>query len=170
MPRISREYVFDLLELVGKAVSTARKKAAGPKWDLDEQIDLFLRRWSIAPAEIDEYCRKAAEEDEYGLFEGSSWRDSAAGVEGSVDERENRRDYSPWGSEAFEQRKAQRHYDDFGDSVSCSLWELQRRLRFKELGVRDALKELQEQCHRLRGYISTGWANRLAAIIDHWSA
>lgn len=169
--RISREYFFDLCELIGKAVTTARKKAAGPEWDMDEQIEILARRWSIDLDEVDRRIREEAEkEDQYGLFGGSDWKDSAQdGVDGAVDERENRREYSSYGSEKFEQRKAQRCYNDFGDGVSCRLWELMRQVRFKETKVVDAMKDLQGLCNGLGGYISSGWGNRLAQIIDHWS-
>lgn len=167
--RITREYVFDMIELVGKAVQTARKRKAGPEWDMDEQLEIFARKWSLKLDPVDEAIRKEAqaEDDQFGLFAGSDWQDSADdGVDGAVDERENRRQYSQYGSEAFEQRRAQRPYDAHGDAVSCRLWELQRQLRFKILGVQDVLKELQSLCDGLSRYISAGWANRLAHVLD----
>ena len=36
--RLTREYVFDMIELVGKAITTARKKDAEPEWDMEDQI------------------------------------------------------------------------------------------------------------------------------------
>src|SRR5262249_37320669 len=120
--RISREYFFDLCELIGKAITTARKKAAGPDWDMDEQLEIFFRKWAIDRDEVDRRIREEAaeEDDRFGLFGDSGWKDSAQdGTDGAVDERENRREYSKWGSEKFEQRKAQRCYNDFGDGVSC---------------------------------------------------
>jgi hypothetical protein len=169
--RISREYFFDLCELIGKAVATARKKAAGPEWDMDEQLEIFARRFAINLDEVDRRIREEAEkEDTYGLFRTSGWKDSAQdGVDGAVNERENRLQYSEWGSERFEQRKAQRCYNDFGDGVSCRLWELMRQVQFKETRVMDAMKDLQNMCSGLQGYISAGWGNRLSQIIDHWS-
>lgn len=171
--RLSREYFFDIAELVGKAITTARKKEAGPEWNMDEQLEIFMRRWDI---EIDPAIEKAiqneakAEDDRWGLFETSGWKDSAQdGREGPIDERENRRQYSKYGSEKFEQKKAQRCYNDFGDGVSCNLWELMRQVRFKETRVVDALKDLQRLCHQISGYISKGWASRLAQIIDQSS-
>lgn len=170
--RLSREYFFDIAELVGKAITTARKKQAGPEWDMDEQIEMFLRRWQIEIDPVEKAIREEAkaEDDRWSLFESSGWKDSAQdGQKGAVDERENRIEYSKWGSEKFEQRKAQRYYNDFGDGISCRLWELMRQVRFKETRVVDALKDLQYLCHQLRGYISTGWASRLAQIIDQSS-
>lgn len=170
--RISRDYFFDLCELVGKAITTARKKSPGPEWDMDEQLEILGRRWSIDLDAVDRKIREEAgkEEDPYGLFHESGWKDSAQdGQEGAVDERENRRSYSPWGSEKFEARKARRAYHDFGDGVSCRLWSLMREVRFKETGVVDAMKKLQSLCNGLAGYISAGWGNRLAQIIDLWS-
>lgn len=167
--RLSREYFFDMCELVGKAITTARKKKAGPSWDMDEQLEIFFRKWEIDRDEVERRIRAEAkeEDDRFGLFEASSWRDSAQdGQMGPIDERENRQEYSKYGSEKFEQRKAQKFYNDFGDGVSCRLWELMRQVRFKETGVVDGLKELQGICGQLVGYISAGWANRLAAIID----
>jgi regulator of RNase E activity RraB len=49
--RITREYVFDMIELVGKAVQTARKKEAGPEWDMDYQIQKFCERHELSPLE-----------------------------------------------------------------------------------------------------------------------
>lgn len=168
--RISREYFFDLCELVGKAITTATQKEAGPKWDMEEQLECFARRWSLDLDAVDRKIREAHKEDEYGLFEESGWKDSAQdGTDSAVDERENRRAYSRYGSERFEQRKAQRCYNDYGDTVSCHLWELMRQVRFKETRVVDAMKDLQRLCNGLGGYISSGWGNRLAQIIDHWS-
>jgi hypothetical protein len=168
--RITREYIFDLIELVGKAVVTARKKAAGPEWDLDEQVARFIDRWRLNRDRIEKAVQEeaAAENNHWGLDLGG-WKDSTEnGTAGSLDDRP-RETYSRWGSEAFEQRRAQREYDFFGDAAACSLWEIQRRLRFKETGVMDSLKDLQGMCDNLRTYISTGWANRLAAIIDQSS-
>lgn len=170
--RISREYFFDLCELVGKAVTTARKRKAGPEWDMDEQIECFARRWSIDLEKVDQRIREKVEkEDPYGLFNDSGWKDSALdGHDGAVDEPESRREYSRWGSEAFEQKRAQRCYDDFGDQISCRLWKLMRQVQFKETKVMDAMKDLQSLCGGLRGYISVGWASRLANVIDQNSA
>ncbi|SRR5579871_1982026 len=171
--RITREYFFDLCELVGKAITTARKKQAGPQWNMDEQLAIFFRKWEIDMDEVDRAIQESAEaeEDHFGLFEGSGWKDSAEdGRKGPVDEPEKRETYSRWGSEKFEQRKAQRYYDAYGDQVSCRLWQLMREVRFNETKVTDAMKDLQHLCNRLSGYISTGWGNRLAQIIDHYSA
>lgn len=170
--RISREYFFDLVELVGKAITTARKKAAGPEWNMDEQLEIFMRRHQIDNDDLEKAIRKAAarEDDHWNVFGDSGWKDSAQdGNDGAVDERENRQEFSKYGSEAFEQRKCQREKDQFGDGISCQLWELQRQVRFGETKVVDALKDLQQLCHRLAGFISAGWGNRLAQIIDHWS-
>jgi hypothetical protein len=170
--RISREYFFDLCELIGKAITTARKKQAGPSWNMDEQLEIFFRKWEIDKDEIDRAIRESARDDEdrFGLFEESGWKDSAQdGHEGAIDERENRREYSKYGSEKFEQRKAQRCYNDYGDSVSSHLWHLMREVRFKETRVVDALKELQRFCSQMAGYISAGWGHRLAQIIDQSS-
>lgn len=172
--RISREYFFDFCELVGKAITTARKREAGPAWNMDEQLEIFFRKWEVDRDEIDRRIREEAknEDDRFGLFDESGWKDSAGdGQEGAIDERENRKEFSKWGSEKFEQRKAQKFYNDFGDGASCQLWELMRQVRFKETRVVDALKDLQHLCHQLAGhYISAGWANRLAAVIDLNSA
>jgi hypothetical protein len=167
--RISREYFFDMCELVGKAVTTARKKEAGPSWNMDEQLEIFFRKWKIDADKVDRAIREEAkeEDDRWGVFKESGWKDSAQdGQGGPIDERENRQEYSKYGSEKFEQRKAQKFYNDFGDGVSCRLWEIMRQVRFKEIGMVDGLKELQRICNDLAGYISAGWANRLAVIID----
>lgn len=169
--RLSREYFFDLCELVGKAITTARKKAAGPQWDMDEQLEFFMRRHDIDQEKLDRAIREEAqtEDDQYNLFHGSEWKDSAQdGQTGSTDSRP-REEYSKYGSEKFEQRKAQRSYDEYGDMVSCHLWELMRQVRFKETKITDAIKDLQRFCYGMSGYISTGWASRLAQIIDQSS-
>jgi len=170
--RISREYFFDLVELVGKAITTARKKPAGPEWNMEEQLRTFMRRHEIEEDDLDRAVREAAdrEDDRWNVFGESGWKDSAQdGNDGAVDARPERKAFSRWGSEAFEQKKCQREKDEFGDGISCQLWELQRQVRFKETKVVDAMKDLQHLCHRLAGFISAGWGNRLAQIIDHWS-
>jgi len=170
--RLSREYFFDLCELIGKAIVTARKKEAGPQWDMDEQLEIFARRYQIDTEDLDRAIKEAAqaEEDQYNLLQGTEWKDSAVdGQEGAVGERAQRQEYSRYGSETFEQRRAQKSYNQYGDSVSCRLWELMRQVRFKETRVVDALKDLQSLCSDLSGYISAGWGNRLAQIIDQSS-
>lgn len=166
--RITREYVFDMIEMVGKAVSGARAKKgkAGPEWDLDEHLGRILRRWAEDNDPLARKIREAArnEDDRWGLKTG--WVDSQQDGQGSIDDRPRER-YSEWGSEAFEQRRAARGYDQYGDAVSCRLWKIQRRLSFRETGVQDALKCLIELCEQMgaSGYLSKGWANRLMAIL-----
>ncbi len=170
--RITREYFFDLCDLIGKAITTARKKPAGPEWNMDEQIGFFMRRHEIDQDKLEKAIREEAqaEDDRWNVFGESGWKDSAQdGQEGAVDASEKRREYSKWGSEQFEQRKAQREKNQFGDSVSCRLWELMRQVRFKETRVVDAMKDLQQLCRGLSGFISSGWGNRLAQIIDLYS-
>lgn len=169
--RISRDYFFDLCELIGKAITTARKKQAGPQWDMEEQIRKFARRHEIDTAELDRRIREEAEqEDQFGLFKETGWKDSAHdGREGALEEPKSREAYSRFGSEKFEQRRAQKDYDEYGDSVSCRLWDLDRQVRFKEIRVTEALKELQQLCDGMAGYISAGWGHRLAQIIDQSS-
>lgn len=167
--RVTRDWLFDYIELVGKAIAGVRSRRAGPEWDLDDLISGFIDRWRMNRDRIERSIEREAQEedDHWGL--GIDWKDSADdGTSGPLGDRP-RKEYSRWGSEAFEQKRAQGYYDDFGDAISCRLWEIQRRLRFKEMGVLDTAKELQEMLHKLKGYVSAGWANSLAAIIDQAS-
>lgn len=163
--RISREYFFDLTELIGKAIATARSKPADGAW-VDEMGAPWIRNRP----------RKATPkkpqpgQDEYGLFEGTPWSSGR-------DEDSERTDLStvvPESVESFgfgptERQKARKNKREFGDGIACELWHLDRQVRFKEIGVMDALKELQQLCRRLAGFISEGWANRLTQIIDEIS-
>ena len=167
--RITKEYVFDMIEMVGKAVTNARAKKdkAGPEWDLNEGIDCLIRKWLEDRDPLARRIREAAnnEDDRWGILTG--WKDSAQdGVSGSLDDGP-RESYSEYGSEKFEQRKARRGYDEYGDAVSCRLWKIQRKLSFGDIGVHDALRDLAELCERCgeTGYISKGWSGRLLAIL-----
>jgi hypothetical protein len=164
--RITREYVFDMIEMVGKAITSARAKKdkAGPEWDLDGAIDALIHRWMEERDPLARKIREAAknEDDRWGLNLG--WTDSEPG--GGVDDAP-REKFSEWGSEKFEQRRAAACYDDFGDSLSCRLWKIQRQLSFKDIGVQEAFTQLIELCERAAcvRYITKGWANRLLAIL-----
>jgi hypothetical protein len=162
--RLTREYAFDMIELVGKAVSTGRLKEADRTWDLDEQMGLFARRWRLKLDPVEEAVKEADREYSESLFGGTPWADEG---EGPLSEHPGDK-YSEWGSERFEQRRAKREKDSYGDGVACRLWELQRRLRFREIGVQETLKSLQTLCSQLHSvkFISAGWASRLAQIID----
>lgn len=162
--RISREYYFDLVELVGRAITTARSKPADGAW-LDELGAPWIRKRPRKKPP----CPKPGQ-DEFGLFDGTPWSQD----EVSESDRTDLATVVPDSAEDFgfqgaERRKAQRAKHEFGDRVACELWELQRQVRFKEMGVMDALKDLQQLCRRLAGFISEGWANRLTQIIDEIS-
>jgi len=158
--RISREYFFDLTELVGKAITTARKKPADQSW-----LDDMIPRWMPKPPP--EEIHKPGQ-DEFGLFSGTPWASTSDS---------ERTDLSTilsqdpgFGFGPLEKKKAEKSKQDYGDSISCELWELQRQVRFKEIGVMDALKDLQTLCRRLsKHFISEGWARRLTQIIDECS-
>lgn len=166
--RITKEYVFDLIEMIGKAVSTARAKKAkaGPEWDLDESIGRMIHRWMEDRDPLAKRIKEAAdnEDDRWGLETG--WVDSQADGQGSLDDRP-RETYSEYGSEKFEQRKAVRGYDQYGDAISCKLWQVNRKLAFGDIGVQDALHKLVTLCVEMGQlkYISRGWSDRLAAIL-----
>lgn len=159
--RISREYFFDMVELVGRAITTARAKPADDSW-----LDDILPRWMPKPPKKE--IHKPGQ-DEFGLFQDTPW----AATEDS--ERTDLSTIVPdaeagFGFGPIEKRKASQSKKDYGDSISCELWELQRKVRFKEVGVMDALKDLQQLCRRLsKHFISAGWANRLTQIIDECS-
>lgn len=164
--RISREYLFDMLELVGKAISTARSKPADESW-LDELLPGWIR---------DRKPRKNPKahtegHDEFGLFDGTPWSsaeeddsrrtDLSTVVPGSKDD---------YGFGPLERKKASRTKHEYGDMIASELWNLQRQVRFKEVGVLDGLKDLQQLCRRLaKWFISEGWARRLTQIIDEVS-
>ena len=162
--RISREYLFSMIEFVGKAIATARSKPADGAW-LDEMGAPWIRkRPEKKPRE------PLPGQDEFGLFDGTPWSQDEA----SDSERTDLATVVPDSAENFgfgptERQKAARAKHEFGDQISCKLWELQRQVRFKETGVMDGLKDLQQLCRRLAGFISEGWANRLAQIIDEVS-
>jgi hypothetical protein len=168
--RITKEYVFDMIEMVGKAVANARAKSdkAGPEWDFWGSVESMVRRWMDEKDPIARKIKAAAEaeDDRWNLETG--WKDSAQdSVDGQVAEPQYRETYSEYGSEKFEQRTAKREYKEFGDTVSCRLWKIQRELSFGDSGVHDALKDLIRLCEWMGGlnYISKGWANRLLVIL-----
>lgn len=154
--RLSRDQLFDLVELVGKAVSTARQRPPDKSW-LDEAAPGWLRKLPKP---------KEPPKDEYGLFEGTPW---ASGEESEATDLDT---VAPGaGSFGFaepEKRKARKNQHEFGDFVSCRLWEIQRRVRFKITTVTDALEDLRRLCDSLgrQGYISKGWAKSLRCVID----
>ena len=154
--RLSRDQVFDLIELVGKAVSTARQRPVDASW-LDDVSPGWLRRLPKP--------KKPPEGDPWGLFEGSSW-------EGGDSERTDLAAVAPgaddFGFAGQEKAQARRNQRDFGDGVSCQLWEIQRQLRFKITTVTDVLDQLRRLCDSLgsQGYISKGWARSVRAVID----
>jgi hypothetical protein len=162
--RLTKDYCFDIIELVGKAVSTARMRRVTAK-DIESLAPPWLR--AILEALRPPPPERKPGQDEFGLFEDSPW-------EGQYQEDSARTDLSSVvrGAEDFqtspvEEKVFRREWDIFGDSVSCRLWEIQRRLRFKIVGVQDTLKDLAELCRGLpNGYISKGWGNRLIDIID----
>lgn len=154
--RITRDYFFDMVELVGRAITTARQKPADDSW-----LDGMIPRWMPKPK-----APPKPAQDEFGLFSGTPWGDSertdlSSVVPGAQDD---------FGFSVVERKEASRNKHDYGDSISCELWEIQRQVRFKEIGVMEGLKDLQQLCRRLaRNFISAGWANRLTQIIDECS-
>lgn len=159
--RISREYFFDMVELVGKAITTARRKPADKSW-----LDGMIPKWmpKLPPEEIHK-----PGQDEFGLFSGTPWaathdseRTDLSTILSGLDPQ--------YGFGPVEKKEAERAKHDYGDSISCQLWEIQRQVRFKEIGVTEGLKDLQQLCRRLaKTFISEGWANRLTQIIDECS-
>lgn len=154
--RLSREYAFDMIEMVGKALSTARSKPADASW-IDGMVPGWLRK-KLPPPPPDP---AEPPEDEYGLFTESGWKDSDAGggaVHAGGDE--------DLGFSVVEKKKARRNKHKYGDMYSCRLWELQRKLSFKHSSPQGTLKDLLLLCREIAGFISCGWANRLVQIID----
>ena len=158
--RLSREQLFDLVELVGKAVSTARQRPVDASW-LDEITPGWLRGRPKPPPP-----RKSPGNDEFGLFNGTPWE--------AQDDSE-RTDLSTVvpGAEDFafaepEKRKARRNKNEFGDDVACRLWEIQRQVRFRLSTITDALEDLRQLCAYLgeSGFITRGWATTVRSVID----
>ncbi len=155
--RISRDYVFDMIDLVGRALTTARKKPASMDFWLDPLEGLFGKRFE---KELEE---AKGTEDEWGLFEGSTWEEPSA--------RTDLARVAP-GAEDFqmspvERVKAEKNKNHEGDMLSCRLWEIQRHLSFKLSSVHDCLKDLQVLAAAIaKRWISPGWGDRLRTIID----
>lgn len=161
--RITREYLFDMVEMVGKAVATARRRQADDSWLMDDILDMMIRKSELTESMVDEEAQK----EDWGVVDDSQWKskDDAQTKEERLDLDKN--GWSVYGADQFEMKKAQKEKDDFGEVVAWQLRSLQRAVAFKDIGVIEGLKRLQELCHRFRKtFISEGWANRLAAIID----
>jgi hypothetical protein len=133
--RLSREHFFDLVELVGKALASSRTKPADDSW-LDENL--------LFPHE------KQENQDPYGLFEGSSWKDGAGRLPGLVD------------------RRAQRSKNEVADSMAATLWDIHRQVRFKLTTVTDGLDQLRELCDRMLAVklVTSGWSTMVRTVID----
>lgn len=154
--RLSREQFYDLVELVGKAVSTARQRPVDEAW-LDDILPGWVKR-------LPKPKRRPPSQDEFGLFEGSSWSDDGES------ERTDLRTVVPGaedvGFSGPERRKARRNQNEYGDGISCQLWSLQRQVSFGDISVTDGLEQLRELCEQIAGYISPGWARSVRAVID----
>jgi hypothetical protein len=158
--RLSREQLFDLVELVGKAVSTARQRPVDASW-LDEITPKWLQDRPKPKPPL-----KSPGNDEFGLFDGTPW---------SAQEDSERTDLSTVvpGAEDFafsepEKQKAKRNKNGYGDDVACQLWEIQRRVRFRLSTVTEALDDLRQLCDRLGQirFITSGWATMVRSVID----
>jgi len=161
--RITREYLFDMVELVGTAVATARRRQADDSWLIDDMLDFMIRKYDLTETMVDEEAQK----EDWGVVDDSQWKskDEASTKEERLDLDKN--GWSVYGAEGFEMKKAQKAKDEFGEVVAWQLRTIQRAVAFKDIGVIEGLKRLQELCNHLRKtFISEGWANRLAAIID----
>jgi hypothetical protein len=162
--RLSREQFFDLVELVGKAVVTARLKPADDSW-LDEMVPGWLR------AKKPRRNPKAHTpgQDEFGLLDGTPWS--------SQEDESERTDLvavapgaGDFGFAAVERARAERAKREFGDGVSTELWTIQRKVSLGGYTVTEGMTLLMELCRRLsRMFISEGWANTLTRIIDRAS-
>jgi hypothetical protein len=163
--RLSRDQVFDLIELVGKAVATARQRPVTQDW-LDEISPKWLRD---IPKPKPNPKAHTPGQDEFGLFDGSPWSSEEADSERTDLSTvvPGAADYNMGFSEV-EKKTARRNQREFGDDISCRLWEIQRRMRFKLSTVTETLDQLRELCDWLgrKGYISKGWARSVRAVID----
>lgn len=161
--RITREYLFDMVEMVGKAVSTARRRQADDSWLIENMIDFMVRKYDLTETMVDEEVQK----EDWGVVDDSEWKpkDEASTRQERLDLDQN--GWSIYGADQLEMKKAQKEKDKFGESVAWQLRSIQRAVAYKDIGVIEGLKCLQELCSHLRKFfISEGWANRLAAVID----
>lgn len=146
--RLSREQFFDLVELVGKAIVTARQKPADVSW-LAGLAPGWLRKKEL---------EEEPKEDVYGLFSGTAW----------VEDQEKKR--SIYEFSVMGRAKVERAKKAYEDSISCELWQIDRGVRFRKLPVTEGMTQLMELCRRLsKHFISEGWANLLVRILDRAS-
>lgn len=158
--RLSRERFFDLIELVGRAVATARQRPVDESW-----LDDFAPGW-LKGRPKPEPRPESPSEDEFGLFDGSPWADRQDdSARTDLDAVAPGAD-AKFGFSEVERRKARRNRNEYGDSVASALWTLQREVAFRRLSVTDGLDELRRICDRLAGFISPGWAKSVRAVID----
>jgi hypothetical protein len=158
--RLSREHFFDLVELVGKAIATARQRPVDASW-----VDGISPGW-LQGRPKPKPPLKSPGNDEFGLFNGTPW----AGLEDS--ERTDLETVAPgagdFGFAEPEKRKARLTKDDFGDSAARQLWEIQRQVRFKLTTVTDGLDQLRALCDRMQAvqFVSAGWSTMVRAVMD----
>lgn len=161
--RITREYVFEMIDMIGKAVAGVRNKKIVTAKDLDRLTPDWLKKM------IDGLTRrmKKRDEDPWGVMAEAGWKDSETSEE--TDLSTIAAGAESFSESAVEKKFIRREWDQYGDSIGCRLWELDRQLRFKEVGVYDALKELGDLCRQFNRYISPGWGDRIIRIIDEHS-
>jgi len=168
--QIDRDWVFDFIDMLGGAVSNARLKPASPEWDFKGKLEMLIDEIRRAKdAEFDSIVKKEAEAENnhWNLFENSTWKDEPGG---GLEEPSKRQEWSPYGSEAFEQANAQKFKEQVGRGIAKSLERIQRMLAKRKIGVYEALKRLQELCDSIAGaMVSWGWSHRIRQIIDELS-
>jgi hypothetical protein len=115
--RLTREYVFDMVEMVGRAIATAARKGEHPL-----PGDLA----AVVPAYKDAFLL-------------------------------------PW------EKRSRDHSLEWFRYVAQELRAIDRGLRFRDITLLEAMKDLHELALRMKPFLSQGWANQLRRLIDLFS-
>ena len=118
--KLTKEYAFDMIEMVGRAVATARQKQVTP-----ETLDGMTPKWLKDLFKGRGKPRHKPGQDEFGLFEGSPW-ESQYRESDNADLENVIPGVDGFSFTEVERRKLQREWDQYGDAIACQLWELQK--------------------------------------------
>lgn len=134
--RLSRDQFFDLVELIGKAIATGRKKPADESW-LEERM----------------FQKPEPDQDPYGLLQGTAWASGKGENFGFAVPEKTRA------------RRTKNAYGDAVAARLWDI-DRQVRFRMLTVtdGL-DRLRELCDGLKLLK-FISAGWAQTLRAVMD----